>query len=121
MLAASPRAHDRDCDPSYEGIEGADEARDDANAFPVGDPAQRGVEVASLARLKARAEAEGSDAVVVVKDGRILADWDFGKTRGAIHAMWATKSVISLAIGRLIDEGEVQSLDQPVSDFFLAT
>ena len=72
----------------------------------------------ALERLKARAEAEGSDAVVVVKDGRLIADWDFGKKRGPIEAMSATKSVVSLAIGRLIDQGKIKSLDQPVSDFF---
>jgi CubicO group peptidase (beta-lactamase class C family) len=95
----------------------ADKARDDANTFPPGDPAQLGVDVAALMRLKEKAEAEGSDAVVVVKDGKLIADWDFGKERGPIHAMSATKSVVSLAIGRLIDEGKI-TLDQPVSDFF---
>jgi len=33
--------------------------------------------------------------------------------------MSATKSVVSLADGRLIDEGKIKSLDQPVADFFL--
>ncbi len=84
----------------------------------MGDPAQRGVDVTPLESLKARTETEGSEVAVVVKDGRILADWDFGKKRRAIHAMSATKSVVSLAIGRLIDEGKVQSLDQPFFDFF---
>jgi hypothetical protein len=36
-----------------------------------------GVDVAALMRLKARAEAEDSDAVVVVKDGQLIADWEF--------------------------------------------
>ncbi len=56
--------------------------------------------------------------MVVVKDGRIIDDWVFGKKWGAIRSMSATTSIVSLAIGRLIDEGQVQSLDQPVSDFF---
>jgi len=97
----------------------ADEARDDANTFPPGDPAQLGVDIAALGRLKAKAESEESDAVVIVKDGRLIADWVFGKKRGPIEAMSATKSVVSLAVGRLIDEGKIKSLDQPVSDFFL--
>jgi CubicO group peptidase (beta-lactamase class C family) len=32
--------------------------------------------------------------------------------------MSATKSVVSLAIGRLIDEGKVKSIDQPVCEFY---
>jgi CubicO group peptidase (beta-lactamase class C family) len=96
----------------------SDEASDHANSFPPGDPARLGVDVAALGRLKAKAEAEGSDAVVVVKDGQLIADWDFGKERGPIHAMSATKSVVSLAVGRLIDEGKIQLLDQPVADFY---
>ena len=32
--------------------------------------------------------------------------------------MSATKSIVSLAIGRLIDSGKITSLDQPVSDFY---
>jgi CubicO group peptidase (beta-lactamase class C family) len=89
-----------------------------APAFPIAEPSAAGIDTEALARLKAKAEAEATDAVVIVKDGRLIADWDFGKKRGPIHAMSATKSVVSLAIGRLIDEGKIKSLDQPVSDFY---
>jgi CubicO group peptidase (beta-lactamase class C family) len=94
------------------------EGADRASSFPAGDPAVLGVDLAALGRLKEKAEGEGSDAVVVVKDGKIIADWDFGKPRGPIAAMSATKSLVSLAVGRLIDEGKIKSLDQPVADFF---
>ena len=104
--------------PAARGSLPAREPRDDAGAFPKGDPAQLGIDLAALGKLKAKAEAEGSDAVVIVKDGLLIADWDFGKKRGPIHAMSATKSVVNLAVGRLIDEGKIKSLDQPVADFF---
>jgi CubicO group peptidase (beta-lactamase class C family) len=56
--------------------------------------------------------------VVIVKDGKLVADWTFGKPEGPIEAMSATKSIVSLAIGSLIDQGKIKSLDQPVSDFY---
>ncbi len=105
--------------PAARGSSPARELRDDAGTFPKGDPAQLGIGLAALEKLKAKAESEDSDAVVVIKDGLLIADWDFGKKRGPIHAMSATKSVVNLAVGRLIDEGKIKSLDQPVSDFFL--
>ena len=55
---------------------------------------------------------------MIVKNGRLVADWDFGQPRGPIEAMSATKSIVSLTIGRLIDSGKIKSLDQPVSDFY---
>jgi CubicO group peptidase (beta-lactamase class C family) len=47
-----------------------------------------------------------------------VADWDFGKQRGLIESMSATKSIVNLAIGRLVETGKIKSIDQPVSDFF---
>ena len=93
-------------------------APDDDPPFPRADAAAVGIDPTVLEKLKAKAEAEGSDAVVIVKDGKLIADWDFGKPRGPIEAMSATKSVVSLAVGKLIDEGKIKSLDQPVADFF---
>jgi CubicO group peptidase (beta-lactamase class C family) len=86
--------------------------------FPPANAADVGIDGAALERLKTRAEKAGSDAVVVVKDGKLIADWDFGKPRGPIEAMSATKSIVNLAVGRLIDEGKIKSLDQPVCEFY---
>ena len=51
--------------------------------------------------------------MVIVKDGRLVADWDFGRPRGPIEAKSVTKSIVNLAIGLLIDRGRITSLDQP--------
>ena len=91
---------------------------DDEKAFPTAKPADVGINAAALERLKVRAGEAGSDAVVVVKDGKIVADWTFDKPAGPIEAMSATKSVVNLAIGRLIDQKKIKSIDQPVSDFY---
>ena len=39
------------------------------------------------------------------KDGALVGEWYFGRPRGPIEAMSATKSVVNLAIGRLIHTG----------------
>ena len=47
-----------------------------------------------------------------------MANWDFGREHGLIEAISATKSIVNLAIGRLIDQGKIKSIDQPVHEFF---
>jgi CubicO group peptidase (beta-lactamase class C family) len=86
--------------------------------FPRANPADVGIDEAALDRLHHEAEKSESDAVIIVKDGRLVADWDFGRERGPIEAKSVTKSVVNLAIGRLIDQGKIRSLDQPVMDFY---
>lgn len=71
-----------------------------------------------LAKLLTRAEHTNTDALVLMKDGKVLGEWYFGKPQGRIEAMSATKSVVNLAVGKLIDAGKIKSLDQPVYEFF---
>jgi CubicO group peptidase (beta-lactamase class C family) len=104
--------------PAARGDEPKVAGRDAAAAFPRGEPAELGIDPGALERLRARAQEADSDAVVIVKDGRLVADWDFGRERGPIEAMSATKSIVNLAIGRLVDQGKIASLDQPVRDFY---
>jgi CubicO group peptidase (beta-lactamase class C family) len=86
--------------------------------FPRAEPGDVGIDKTALERLRVRAKEADSDAVVIVKDGRLVADWDFGREHGPIEAMSATKSIVNLAIGRLIDRGKIKSLDQPVCEFY---
>src|SRR5690606_30258640 len=59
-----------------------------------------------------------SDAVLILHDGEILAEWYFGRERGPIEAMSVVKSLVAVGIGRLITLGKIESLDQPVHAFF---
>jgi CubicO group peptidase (beta-lactamase class C family) len=72
----------------------------------------------ALDRLLDRAKQSNSDAVVIMKDGLLVGEWHFGKAEGPIETMSATKSIVNLAVGKLIDAGKIRSLEQPVHEFF---
>jgi len=72
----------------------------------------------ALDRLLDRARQSNSDAVVIMKDGALVGEWHFGKAEGPIETMSATKSIVNLAVGKLIDSGKIRSLDQPIHEFF---
>ncbi len=72
----------------------------------------------ALDRLVDEAQKAHSDALVVWKDGKPYGEWYFGKSPRKIEAMSATKSVVNLAIGKLITDGKIKPMDQPVSDFY---
>jgi CubicO group peptidase (beta-lactamase class C family) len=116
MVFAWPCAHG-DEPKTAPPRDGAHERKDDAD-FPRAEPGDVGIDKAALERLRERAKEGDSDAVIIIKDGRLVADWDFGRERGPIETMSATKSIVSLAIGRLIDQGKIKSLDQPVHEFY---
>jgi CubicO group peptidase (beta-lactamase class C family) len=81
-------------------------------------PEAADLDPAALRRLVEGAKESGADGLVVVKDGRLVLEEHFGTPDGPIEAWSATKSVVSLAVGLLLDEGRLKSVDQPVSDFY---
>jgi CubicO group peptidase (beta-lactamase class C family) len=50
-------------------------APDDASPFPKAEAAAVGIDPVVLEKLTANAQAEESDAVVIIKDGKLIADW----------------------------------------------
>lgn len=77
-----------------------------------------GIDQPALDRLVKEAERTHTDALVVMKDGKLVGEWYFGKKRGPIETMSMTKSVVSMAIGRLLTEHKLKSIDEPVWTFF---
>ena len=75
---------------------------------------------AALDALVRRADAARSDGLVVWQNGKLVGEWHFGRADIPIETMSVTKSVVSLAIGRLIDQGKLPSLDAPIYQFFPA-
>lgn len=74
---------------------------------------------AALNALVEGAKASHSDTMLVLRDGKVLASYTRpGETPHAIEMMSATKSLVGLAVGRLVTEGKIKSIDEPVSDFY---
>jgi CubicO group peptidase (beta-lactamase class C family) len=81
------------------------------------EPKAAGIDLAALERLVKRAEETHSDALIVLRDGKLVGDWRFGKPAGPIEAMSVTKSIVSVAVGRLVTTGKLR-LDEPAATFF---
>ncbi len=74
---------------------------------------------AATEALLAGARANETDAMLVVRDGEVLAEYRKPKLDpDGIEMMSATKSLVALGIGRLIQLRRIKSIDQPVSDFY---
>jgi CubicO group peptidase (beta-lactamase class C family) len=75
--------------------------------------------VPSLEIICKKAAESHSDAVLIFKNDKPVLEWYAGnKPPGPIELMSCTKSIVNLAIGRLIDTGKIKSLDQPIYEFY---
>jgi len=61
----------------------------------------------------------GTTAFVVIRDKKIVHEeyWDGTSDTTRSNSFSAAKSIVSLLIGCLYDEGKIKSLDQPITDF----
>jgi len=73
----------------------------------------------ALRTLLDRGKATHSATVEVWQDGKEIGHYYPGnKAPGPIELMSVTKSVVALAIGQLVSDGRIKSLDQPIADFY---
>lgn len=79
---------------------------------------QKTIDKAALDTLLKVAKETQSDAVVIYKDGKLYGEYYFGGQPKPIYAMSSTKSISNLAIGKLITDGLLKSIDQPITDFY---
>ncbi|MCP3057737.1 beta-lactamase family protein [Myxococcus sp. K38C18041901] len=79
---------------------------------------EAGLSEPALEALVKAAEETGSAALVVMHQDRLVGEWYFGGDSHLIESMSATKSVVSMAIGMLLEEGKIASIDLPVSTWF---
>lgn len=76
------------------------------------------VEAATTALIEG-AKASRSDAMLIMRDGKVLSEYyRSGKAPGPIEMMSATKSIVALAIGGLVADGKIASLDTPVHTWY---
>jgi len=86
--------------------------------FPRGDAAALGLDVPAIDALIDEAAATHSDALLLLKDGRVVVERYFGHRPRPTALMSVTKGLVSLAVGALLDEGKIASVDSPVSTWF---
>jgi CubicO group peptidase (beta-lactamase class C family) len=80
------------------------------------DPSK--IDIAKLDALLAQAAALDSDSILIAQDDVIIVEKYFGKGNTKASVQSVTKSVDSLAVGALIDEGRIPSVDVAVSRFY---
>lgn len=71
-----------------------------------------------LDKILQRAKETHSSSDLIVKDGKAIGEYHAGEKNEKIQLMSCTKSIVSLAIGKLIEQGKIKSVDQPVYDFY---
>lgn len=79
---------------------------------------QKNIDKAALDTLLKVANETQSDALIIYKDGKLYAEYYFGKQPKQIVAMSVTKFISNLAIGKLLTDGYLKSIDQPITDFY---
>jgi CubicO group peptidase (beta-lactamase class C family) len=90
-----------------------------ARSLPRGD--RTGIDAAAWKKLEEGAEASHTTALVVVKDGKIVAEkYRSGYDRGPLVAMSASKSIVSMAMGALIGDGKLK-LETTLGELFPET
>lgn len=86
----------------------------DREGLPVSTPAAEGISDSALQVLIANATAQQSDAVVILRNGKVVYENYFGHPDAPILAMSASKSIVGLAFGYLLADHKLASLDEPV-------
>lgn len=65
-----------------------------------------------------QSERTNSNALLIYKDDQLVYKNYFDKTVQPIEAMSASKSIVSIAIGLLVDKGLIKSIDDPVYSLY---
>lgn len=82
------------------------------------DSYAQGIESKVLQEIKTRAKETHSDALIIMQSGKILHEDYFGQKPHPIYIASAGKSLVALAIGKLLDTKRLDSLDQPLWTLF---
>jgi CubicO group peptidase (beta-lactamase class C family) len=90
------------------------------HGLPSVDPRAEGIDTRVLAEIVAAAEREHSSALIVARSGKVVLERYWPSDQGPLVAMSATKSIAALAIGLLLEQKKLSSLDEPVATFFPA-
>src|SRR5690606_21309845 len=89
-----------------------------AEAWGTREPREAGLDPEAIARILQRAEATESSSLLILQDGKVVVERYFGQTPRRIETMSMTKSLASIAVGLLIDDGKIPSVDTPLSRWY---
>ncbi len=81
---------------------------------------QASINKASFDSLVNEAQLTNSSALIAYVDGKLYAAHYFGNKKQKIETMSSTKSIVSYAIGKLLTDGLIRSVDQYVHEFYPA-
>jgi len=81
-------------------------------------PEAVGLDARRLGAFVESARLANSDALIVLKDGKVVVERYFDHPVGPIACMSITRAVSSLAILKLMDEGKIRSLEEPLTTWF---
>ena len=89
-------------------------------AWEVSTPEEQGMDSRAVARLIDDVGTYKQDSVLIVRNGKIVADAYYAPyVAGIRHDLRSvTKSFLSTLIGVLVQQGKLESVDRPVLDFF---
>jgi len=79
---------------------------------------QPAIDQTDLDALISRSKQTNSSALVVYLEGKLYYENYFGNRKQKIEAMSSTKSIVSLAIGKMLTDGLLRSVDQYVYEFY---
>src|SRR5438552_4293384 len=68
--------------------------------------------------LRRERSGDDTEAVIVQRDGKVVAESMFGRASGPIHVMSVTKFVVGFAVAMLLEDKKLASLDAPLSTWF---
>lgn len=81
-------------------------------------PAWDRIDSNALERLLEEADATHSTALAIRQDSELVGEWYLDGEPRTLESMSLTKTVLNLAIGRLVALGRLDSLDTPVHEFY---
>jgi CubicO group peptidase (beta-lactamase class C family) len=89
-----------------------------SGSWPTTTPEAVGLHREALERLVVLAEETESESLLVLRGDRVVVARSFGKSPARLELMSVTKGFVGIAIGFLLDEGKIASLDAPLSTWF---
>jgi CubicO group peptidase (beta-lactamase class C family) len=82
--------------------------------WPKAEAAAVGMNPSALRDHQQLCEQSGADACLIARRGKLVQEWYSPRYRVPIMAMSSTKSITSVLVGMLVDDGKIKSIDEPV-------